>query len=141
MRKDFSIQFLPSLSLSFTQLKPSLDNLHSFAVLYHSGGFIVFGGSEDVGDLRTGYSGYRLDSIARFDEESKKWSKIGVLNTKRSSLSVIYDGDAFLVVGGDSSAEIEKCQFNEAQMTCSDYTERLKGYTKNTVLFLIDRKY
>ena len=39
-------------------------------------------------------------TIARFDEYTKLWSKIGDLNVARAGLSVIFDGSVFLVIGG-----------------------------------------
>ena len=39
-------------------------------------------------------------TIARLDEKTMEWKKIGELVTARYSHGVIFDGESFLVIGG-----------------------------------------
>ena len=50
-----------------------------------------------------GYVEVWSSTIARFDEETKMWSKLGDLNVARAGLGVIFDGNVFLVIGGRMS--------------------------------------
>ena len=59
------------------------NKIGGFAMVYHEGGFLLFGGEEST-------------SIYRFDESTEKWSKIGDLKQSRNGPSVVYDGEYFL---------------------------------------------
>ena len=46
-------------------------------------------------------------TIARLDEKTQEWTKLGDLNTGRSGHGVIFDGQHFLVVGGEGNGSFE----------------------------------
>ena len=45
-------------------------------------------------------------TIARLDEKTMEWKKVGELVTARYSHGVIFDGESFLVIGGQIGGEI-----------------------------------
>ena len=81
-------------------------------------------------------------TIARFDETTREWSKLGDLVTARSSHGVVYNGKSFLVVGGmekksDYSLPVEKCEINGKSVTCTSQ-KPLENYYRWPALFLVD---
>ena len=82
-------------SWSFVENYPYAQVPSHYAIIYHNGGFIVFG----VYDFKQSHFDY-IPIIARFDEVDKKWSQVGTLNVARRGHNVIYDGESFIVVGG-----------------------------------------
>ena len=64
--------------------------LSGHATVYHESAFYIFGGA------------YNENTIAKLDEVSETWSRVGYLKAnERPGSSVIHDGTVFLVVGGD----------------------------------------
>ena len=103
-------------------------------MVYRHGGFILFGGYDYS-------SGSKLSTIARFDEATRKWSKLGDLLTARSSHGAVYipDRRVFLVVGGHySELATEECQINGASITCSSRSPKLINYFRWPAFFLVD---
>ena len=94
-------------------------------MLYHAKGFIIFGGAIDMSPNTW------TTTIARLDQKTKEWTKLGNLVTARLGHRVIYDGDTFLVVGGrnDSySIDTERCSVNDESMVCQHQPPFLENY-------------
>ena len=65
-----------------------------YSILSHDEFFIVFGGR--VAKVPLTFT----STIAKFDEKTDKWSQLGNMNVAKHSIGVIYDGQAFVLVGG-----------------------------------------
>ena len=89
-----------------------------FDMIYHNGGFLTFGGS----------SGHDESTIARFDQSTKNWSKLGDLVTARSGAGVVYDGHSFLVVGGNDEKSTEECKMEGMSITCTSRSPKLNEF-------------
>ena len=82
-------------------VKTDSDEISRYAITYFQNGFILFGGwTSDT---------YYSKTIARLDLTTTTWSKLGDLKTGRIGHGVIYDGQVFLVVGGNGNRKTEKC--------------------------------
>ena len=91
-------------------------------MIFHEGGFFVFGGEHsDPSDS---------PAVRRFDEEKREWSTVGELRKHRQGHGVIYDGESFIVAGGNSSS-IENCiwKHEEFEMVCNELNQTLQDYT------------
>ena len=102
-------------------------------MIFYNGGFIIFGGS--FGSFK------RTSTIARFDETTRKWSKLGDLLTERSNHGVVYNRQSFLVLGGtdgDMKVMTEKCQINGEFLTCSYQPPTLVNFYHWPTPFLVD---
>ena len=94
-------------------------------MVFHQGGYILFGGY--IGET----SGYRTSTVARFDELTRTWSKVGSLLTSRSGHGVIYTDQSFLVIGGlgaDYKCRTEKCHINNASLSCKYHSATLENF-------------
>ena len=72
-----------------------------YAIIHFQNGFILFGG------LLSQTAGFA--TIARLDLATSSWTKLGDLKTARDGHGVIFNGEAFLVVGGRDEKKTEKC--------------------------------
>ena len=113
-RKDF---FLVTGASSHNN-QPSTDKgLTNYAMIYHNGGFITFGGITRPDNIVH-------PTITRFDEASRKWSTIGHMKSSRREHGVILNGESVLVVGGDQFWDplinmwTEKCIFINKLISC-----------------------
>ena len=83
-----------------------------------------------------------LEKIGRLDEKSRAWSIAGHLKSPRAKHGVIYDGETFLVVGGNAAdrltdAKTENCILEGELMTCTEHESApLVNYKQYPVLFL-----
>ena len=77
-----------------------------------------------------GYDGKAAaTNIVSFDESSQLWSISGQLITGRSGHSVIFTGNAFLVVGGSKDGlKTEKCVPNETHINCTELESTFDSY-------------
>lgn len=101
-------------------------------MIYKDEGFLLFGG----------YSSSSSSTIARLDARTTSWSKLGDLQTARYAHSVIYDGEAFLVIGGlKSSIQTEKCVASGLTITCTQQLPTLDYYAYYPGLFLVPQDY
>ena len=71
-------------------------------MLFHQNYFIIFGG-------KNGLINKKLSTIAKYNDETDEWSKLGKLGMARESMGVIYDGASFVVVGGRPGKDYERC--------------------------------
>ena len=71
------------------------------------------------------------------DATTSTWSKVGDLNSARSSHNVIFDGAHFLVIGGSGTQKTEKCAMANGQMTCAEQTPELEMYANYPELYLV----
>ena len=84
------------------------NRIFDFAIIYYQLDFIMFGGKTH---LMEGQS----NTVARLDLATSSWTKLGNLKAKRSGHGVIFDGEVFLIIGGESDIffshdlKIEKC--------------------------------
>ena len=99
-----------------------------YAMVFHRGGYIIFGGY-------FGGKG-RTSTIARFDESTREWSKLGSLLTPRSEHGVIYMAQSFLVIGGKRNKNdfdnfelrTEKCDIENDSLTCRYHSSTLENF-------------
>ena len=76
-------------------------------MISHQNGFILFGGYADGEESKT---------IARLDLATTSWIKLGELQTGRRGHGVIFDGEVFLVIGGDWNYKTEKCTLSGKEL-------------------------
>ena len=69
-------------------------------MISHQNGFILFGGYAD---------GEYSKTIARLDLATTSWSKLGELQTGRRGHGVLFDGEVYMVIGGEGNLNTEKC--------------------------------
>ena len=74
----------------------SEEKVWGFSVVFHRGGFIVFGGCIRPGNGADG----KTTVVAGLNEAGKQWTQLGNLINARNGHAVIHDGLSFLVVGG-----------------------------------------
>ena len=72
------------------------SDISRYAIIHHEKGFMIFGGYSS----KNPWSHKIVGTIALFDENSKKWSKLGELATPRNMHGVIYHVGSFFVIGG-----------------------------------------
>ena len=104
-----------SLLSDYPFVKESERAICAYAIAYFDNGFILFGGWT--------LTAIRSKTIARLDLETSNWTKLGDLNSGRYAHGVIYDGQVFLVVGGQGNLKTEKCTLsgNEFQKNRSHF--------------------
>ena len=108
-------------------------------MLYHQGAFFYFGGEGLL----------EQDVIAKFDETTRQWSHIGYLLSGRNNHGAIFEGNHFLVIGGDpyedwhddNSLKTEKCTLTGSGMICEEQQPELEGYSEYPELFLVPGDY
>ena len=103
-------------------------------MLYFDGGFILFGGKTPSGMSRV---------IARLDLGTTSWSKLGDLTTYRDQHNVIYDGEVFMVIGGQFSDNLhsEKCSLSGSTMTCTRQKPYLTDYSRTPALIMVPEDF
>ena len=69
------------------------------SIVFHGDTFIIFGGLSYI-DWN---SETLLSVIAGFDQKTRTWSKIGELFSARSLHSVIFNGQSFIIFGGQGT--------------------------------------
>ena len=83
----------------------------------------------------------RASTIARFDESTRTWSKLGEVLTPRSSHGVIYTGQAFLVIGGRAGSfklQMEQCDIKNDVLSCRYLPLTLENFYFWPATVLID---
>ena len=110
----------------------SASYIRRYAIIYKHDGFLLFGG----------YTSSSSSTIARLDARTTTWSKLGDLQTARYAHSVIYDGEAFLVIGGlKNGIQTEKCVASGLSITCAHQMPTLEYYAYYPGLFLVPHDY
>ena len=97
-------------------------------MVFHKGGYIIFGGY--IGREKA------TSTIARFDESTRTWSKLGEVLTPKSLHAVIYTGQSFLVIGGVTREKgnrlyrqrTEKCDMKNDSITCQYHSSTLENF-------------
>ena len=123
---------------------PYERRLFAHTQTFHDGYFYIFGGFLGLSDTNT---------VSRFHEESKLWSKIGkidsiytvlkiiclgALNHERRAHAVIFVEDYFLVVGGGlGQLPTEKCRLQGASLSCIQDVPYLTNYAYHPELFIV----
>ena len=75
-------------------------------------------------------------TIARLDEKSFRWDRVGKLNKGRSRHSMIERNGEILVIGGDSKFNTERCNYqDDGQMHCVEQDPKLSEYAFFPELF------
>ena len=75
-------------------------------------------------------------TIARLDEKSFRWDRVGKLNKGRSRHSMIERNGEILVIGGDSKFKTERCNYqDDGQMHCIEQDPKLSEYAFYPELF------
>lgn len=98
-------------------------------MIYYSNGFMVFGGhSTDT-------------TIARLDLSTTHWSKLGKLSTGRHGHNVIYDGSAFMVIGGYGNKPTEKCVLSGSSITCTEQSPTLSDYNNTPAVVMVPEDF
>ena len=103
------------------------------AVVYAQSSYFYFGGYS----VENGY----LSIIARLDEESLTWTKVGQLNRGRSGHNAIHLNGHFIVVGGYYTRKTEKCLYNNNQMVCKLQYPSLNNYARTPELMAVPGNY
>ena len=106
-------------------------------MLYHDRAFYIFGG------LTT--SNTYQQTIARLDAETQTWSKAGSLKNGRRGHGAIFDGEKFIVLGGNKSGggavKNEVCTLSGTSMTCEEASNTLESYSYYPELFLVSEHF
>ena len=117
-----------------------LEFLSYYASLYHDGAFYLFGGWTG-----TKVSKKYKSTIARLDAQTSKWSKVGVLEYGRHGHGAIFDGEKFLIIGGEKNdggpIKNEVCTLKELTMTCVEQATALDQYSYYPELFLVPEMF
>ena len=101
-------------------------------MLFLDGGFILFGGR----------STSPVGVIARLDSGTTSWSKLGELRSSRYQHNVIYDGEVFMVIGGNNSnLKSEKCSLSRSTMTCTEQAPALTSYMLTPALVMVPEDF
>ena len=102
-------------------------------MVYHDRAFYLFGGLT--------YSNPYQQTIARLDAETQIWSKAGDLKNGRRRHGAIFDGEKFLVLGGEKGTsgpvKNEVCTLSGTSMTCEEAPNALEDYLTYPELFLV----
>ena len=96
-------------------------------MVYHDRAFYLFGG----------YPSDNNSVIARLDAVTTVWSKAGTLVTGRNFHNAIFDGENFLIIGGDGDFKTEVCSLSGQSITCTETSNSLDYYTCYPELFLV----
>ena len=108
------------------------NSFYLYSSVYNSGAFYFFGGAAD----------FATKKIARFDEVSHLWSLAGSLKGVRDGHAVIFNGSAFIVIGGSRNHTTENCYLEGTVMTCTEHqSPALYSYYTYPALFLTDDNY
>ena len=100
----------------------SHSGIRNFQILPYLNGFIIFGGC-----TKSCTKGDSHRTIAKFDPDLNKWTKIGQLNRNRNKFGIIDVHGTFLVVGGKGGySKTEKCEITGEKIKCK---ERLPSFT------------
>ena len=75
--------------------------------------------------------------IARLDEVSKVWSKVGTLNQGRYGHTVVFDGTFFMVIGGSGTENIERCSWKDSSMECTQLESSTRSYYLYPEVFIL----
>ena len=75
-------------------------------------------------------------TIARFDETTFRWDRVGKLSKGRSRHNMIERNGEILVIGGDSKFNTERCNYqDDGQMHCVEQDPKLSEYAFFPELF------
>ena len=100
--------------------------MYAYGSIYHAGAYYIFGGYNNA------------DNIARLDEVSQQWSRAGRM-INRARHNVVFDGEAFLVVGGSASMKNVKCLLEGTVMVCNEQeSEPLTKYSEPALFLTAD---
>ena len=110
-------------------------------MLYHDRAFYLFGGNSG--------SNCCEQTIARFDADTQTWSKAGNLKNGRRMHGTIFDGEKFLILGGESKSngqtlknvKNEVCTLSGTSMTCEESLNSLEEYVYYPELFLVQEDF
>ena len=101
-------------------------------MMYFDNGFILFGG----------YKYGVLSKIARLDLVTTAWTDIGNLKSGRYVHNVIFDGEVFMVIGGnEGELKTEKCSLSGGRMTCTEQSPILEYYSMTPALFMVPEDF
>ena len=73
----------------------------------------------------------------RLDAVTTVWSNAGSLNNARHYHGAIFDGENFLVVGGEGTLKNEVCSLTDQTVTCTEASSTLDNYYGYPELFLV----
>ena len=117
------------------------------AVVYTDSAFFHFGGF---------VKSVSSSVVARLDARTYEWSQVGSLNTGRSYLNAILLNNYFLVIGGETTVEVEgdpgnyttlfnlkteKCHMSSGSMICSEQSPTLDNYRLWPELIAVEDSY
>ena len=106
-------------------------NITGSAMVFYDNAYYMFGGDVD----------YEYSStIARFDELTRNWSKVGDLEVALCCSSVIYNGEFFMVIGGDAEFSTERCSIQNSTISCTTQEPYLNTYAWSA-LFLVEEMF
>ena len=100
-------------------LKVADRYIFDYAIISHQNGLILFGGYADAESLKT---------MARLDLATTSWSKLGELQTPRDGHGVIFDGDVFMIIGGEGNLKTEECTLSGKEL--KNYLQKLHKNSK-----------
>ena len=79
--------------------------------------------------------------IARLDEVSTVWSKVGTLIQPRYGHAVVFDGTSFIVIGGNGSKNIERCLWKDSSMECTQLGSSTYDYYTYPEVFILPDEF
>lgn len=98
-------------------------------IVYHSNAFYVFGGQIDYDESNI---------IGRFDKSTLGWTKAGELNSAREGHGGIFNGDVFIIAGGDAKYQTEACSIENGEIFCMAQAPVLDRYYVYPEMYLVD---
>ena len=106
-------------------------------IVYHSNAFYVFGGDFDFeinGDQES-------NIIGRLDASTMTWTKAGELVYARQGHGAIFNGDVFIVAGGEVEFKTEACSINYGEVNCVAQAPTLWRFQYYPEMFLVDENF
>ena len=110
----------------------NLNSVIRCVPIYQNNAFYVFGG--------TALSGQPIGAIVRFDTIERTWTYAGSLASWKAGHNVIFDGNDFLVIGGNSNPT-QLCSLEDKTLDCIELSSELTNYTFYPELFLVDKNF
>ena len=82
-----------------------------------------------------------MATIACFNPASETWSESGEMKQARMRHNVIYNGEDFIVVGGEARMATETCTLKNNKFQCVEHEPTLDLYRDYPELFLVEDSF
>ena len=113
---------------------PFHEKIMAFEILAHSNSFVLFGGFD-------GKISSSITTIAKFNPDLNKWTKLGNLQTGRHAFGLVEINMKYLVMGGQGGKNTETCELKNEKIQCTSREPILNDFHYYPALMIVASDY